>query len=195
MSQTAASADASAIGSGPVSVIAGRYADALFDLARDGGALETVEADMKAVRKSISASSDLRTLLKSPVYGADAQAKAIEAVAARAGFAPLTRNFIALVAKNRRLFALEAMASAFAQRLAAHRGEVTAEAISAAPLNDDQTRRLRGEIERQLGKAVNLHTRVDPELLGGLIVKVGSKMIDSSLKTKLSRLKSVMKEA
>lgn len=195
MSSASATADAPAIGSGAVSAIAQRYADALFDLAREGGALETVERDMRTLKKAIGTSADLRKMLTSPVYDSDAQTRAISAIADKAGFSALARNFIGLVAKNRRLFALDGMAAAFAARMAAHRGEVTAEAISAAPLNDEQLRRLRGEIELQVGKAVNLNARVDPELLGGLIVKVGSKMIDSSLKTKLSRLKSVMKEA
>jgi F-type H+-transporting ATPase subunit delta len=195
MSQASATADAPAIGSGPVSAIAQRYADALFDLARDEGGLESVESDMKALKKAIGASPDFRKMLMSPVYDSEDQGRAVAAVADKGGFSRLSRNFIGLVAKNRRLFALDAMAGAFAARMAAHRGEVTAEAISAAPLNDEQTRRLRGEIERHVGKAVNLNTRVDPDLLGGLVVKVGSKMIDSSLKTKLTRLKSVMKEA
>ncbi|NWG70014.1 MAG: F0F1 ATP synthase subunit delta [Parvularculaceae bacterium] len=183
------------MGPGAVSAIAQRYADALFDLALDTGELESVERDMAALRRAIAASADLRKMLRSPVYDRDAQARAVSAIADKAGFSQLVRNFLGLVAKNRRLFALESITAAFAARMAAHRGEVTAEAISAAPLNDDQTRRLRGEIELHLGKAVNLNIRVDPDLLGGLVVKVGSKMIDSSLRTKLSRLKSVMKEA
>lgn len=195
MSPSAATADATAIGPGAVSAIAHRYADALFELARENGALEAAERDLTALRKAIKASGDFRQMLTSPVYDAESQGRAVSAIAEKAGFNPLVRNFIGLVAKNRRLFALDGMAAAFANRMAAHRGEVAAEVISAAPLNDDQMRRLRGEIERQVGKAVNLNTRVDPELLGGLIVKIGSKMIDSSLKTKLSRLKSVMKEA
>ena len=117
------------------------------------------------------------------------------AIAAKAGVSDLVRKFIGVVAANRRLFALEGIIVAFTRRLADHRGEVSAEAVSAAPLNDEQTKRLRGEIERVVGKAVNLSVKVDKDLLGGMIVKVGSKMIDSSLKTKLNRLKSVMKEA
>ena len=182
-------------GGGVVSGIAARYADALFELALEGGALDSVAADLKGLRAAIDASPDFKTFLSSPVYGADEQERAISAIAEKAGLSALTRNFVSLVAKNRRLFALEGMIAAFAQRLAAHRGEVSAEAISAAALNDDQTKRLRSEIETIVGKAVNLSTRVDPDLLGGLIVKVGSTMIDSSLRTKLNRLKSVMKEA
>lgn len=174
---------------------AARYAEALFDLALDGDALERVEADLKALSGAITGSADLRAMLKSPVYDADAKARAIAAIADKAGVSPLTKNFLGVVAKNRRLFALDGVIAAFMQRLAAHRGEVSAEAVAAAPLNTDQAKRLRGEIERVVGKAVNLTVKVDPELLGGMVVKVGSTMIDSSLKTKLNRLKSVMKEA
>ena len=174
---------------------AARYAEALFDLALDGQALDRVEADLKALSGAIAGSADLRAMLKSPVYDADAKARAIAAIADKAGASPLTKNFLGVVARNRRLFALDGVIAAFTQRLAVHRGEVSAEALSAAPLNADQTKRLRGEIERVVGKAVNLTVKVDPELLGGMVVKVGSTMIDSSLKTKLNRLKSVMKEA
>jgi F-type H+-transporting ATPase subunit delta len=178
-------------GSGPAS----RYAEALFDLAVEDKALERVEADLKALSAAIGASTDFRAMLKSPVYDADAKARAVGAVADRAGVSALTKNFLGVVARNRRLFALDAVIAAFMQRLAEHRGEVSAEAVTAAPLSTDQTKRLRGEIERVVGKAVNLNVKIDPELLGGMVVKVGSTMIDSSLKTKLNRLKSVMKEA
>jgi F-type H+-transporting ATPase subunit delta len=188
-------ADSAAPAAGIMSGIAGRYADALFDLAIESEALEKVAADLAGLRAAIAASRDLRSFLSSPVYGADDQARAISAIADKAGFGALTRNFLNLVAKNRRLFAIEAMIAAFSTRHAAYRGEVGAEAISATPLNEEQTRRLRAEIEAVVGKAVNLSVRADPEILGGLIVKVGSTMIDSSLKTKLNRLKSVMKEA
>ena len=178
-----------------VSGAAQRYAEALFDLALEQNALETVESDLKSLGRAAAGSADFRTFLTSPVYDAGDKAKAIAAIAERAGVSALTRNFLGVVAANRRLFLLEGMMTAFARRLSEHRGEVSAEAIAAAPLNDEQTKRLRGEIERVIGKAVNLSVRVDKDLLGGMIVKVGSKMIDSSLKTKLNRLKSVMKEA
>ncbi len=178
-----------------VSGAALRYAEALFDLALDQNALEKVEADLAALSRAVAASADFRDFLTTPVYDAEDKARAIAAIAEKAGVSGLTKNFLGVVAANRRLFALEGMMTAFRQRLAAHRGEVSAEAVAAAPLNDDQTKRLRGEIERVVGKAINLTVRVDKDLLGGMIVKVGSKMIDSSLKTKLNRLKSVMKEA
>jgi len=178
-----------------ISGVAHRYAEALFDLALDEGALERVETDFAALSSLSSSSADYRAFLTSPVYDADDKARAIAAIAEKAGLSELTRNFLGVVAANRRLFALDGVIASFARRLAEHRGEVGAEAVSAAPLNDDQKKRLRGEIEQVVGKAVNLSVKVDPSLLGGLVVKVGSKMIDSSLKTKLNRLKSVMKEA
>jgi len=178
-----------------ISAAARRYAEALFDLALEQKALEAVESDLKALRRSIEASADFRSFLKSPVYGAEDKARAVAAIAEKSALSGLTRDFLAVVAANRRLFLLESMMIAFDRRLADHRGEVSAEAIAAAALNDEQMKRLRGEIERAVGKAVNLSVKVDHDLLGGMIVKVGSKMIDSSLKTKLNRLKSVMKEA
>lgn len=177
------------------SAAARRYAEALFDLALAEGALDRVDADLDALAAAVEASDDFRAFLTSPVYDAVDKAQAIAAIAKRAGVSPLTENFLGVVAKNRRLFALPGMIAAFRRRLADHRGEISAEAIAAAPLNADQTKRLRGEIERIVGKAVDLSVKVDAELLGGLVVKVGSTMIDSSLRTKLNRLKSVMKKA
>ncbi len=179
----------------PATGVAGRYAAALFDLAKEAGALEAVEADLKALKGAINESDDLRAFINSPVYGRDEQLGAIAALAEKAGYNALTTNFLKLVAKNRRLFALEGMIRAFMARAAADRGEVSAEAVSAAAMNEDQLKALRHEIERQVGKAVNLDVKVDPALLGGLVVKIGSTMIDSSLRTKLNRLKTVMKEA
>ncbi|MEM1397169.1 MAG: F0F1 ATP synthase subunit delta [Pseudomonadota bacterium] len=172
-----------------------RYAGALFDLAQEQGALEAIEADVKALQTMMSSSSEFLSFLKSPVYDAEEKSAAISAIAEKAKFNVLTGNFLKLIAQNRRLFALDEMSAAFLARLSEHRGEVSAEAISAGPLNDDQTKRLRGEIERYLGKAVNLTTSVDPDLLGGIVVKVGSMMVDSSLRAKLARLKTKLKEA
>ncbi|WP_375204822.1 F0F1 ATP synthase subunit delta [Hyphococcus sp.] len=179
----------------PISGVAGRYATALFDLALDAGTLEAVEGELKSLQSAIDGSSDLKAFLKSPVYDRDDQLKAVEALAGKAGFGALVTNFLKLIAKNRRLFALEDMIRAFRALAADHRGEVSAEAATAAPMTDDQVKALRLEIERMVGKAVNLNTRVDPDLLGGLVVKIGSQMVDASLKTKLNRLKTVMKEA
>lgn len=175
--------------------IAQRYASAYFDLMAQENQIDLAEKDMAALKAIIDGSDELRGFIKSPVYSRDDQANAIKAIADKAGFAPLTRNFLNLIAKNRRLFALADMILAFESAIARHRGEVSAEATTTVALSSEQERRLRQEIETLVGKAVNLETKVDPGLLGGMIVKVGSKMIDSSLKTKLNRLQSVMKEA
>jgi F-type H+-transporting ATPase subunit delta len=175
--------------------VAGRYAAALFDLASDEGQADAVEGELKALRAAINESDDLRAFLKSPVYTQEDQLAAVSALADKAGYSVMTSNFLKLVATNRRLFALDAVINAFLAHAAAARGEVSAQAVSAAPMNDEQVKSLRLEIESMVGKAVNLELKVDPDLLGGLIVKVGSQMIDSSLRTKLNKLKTVMKEA
>ncbi|MEO0611865.1 MAG: F0F1 ATP synthase subunit delta [Pseudomonadota bacterium] len=175
--------------------IAERYAAAFFDLAQEHKALDDAEKDLAALKTTIAGAPDLLSFIKSPVYSHEDQEKAIAALADKADFAPLTANFLKLIARNQRLFALPNIIKAFEQALARHRGEVSAEATTAVALSDEQARRLRQEIETLVGQAVNLQTNVDASLLGGMVVKVGSKMIDSSLKTKLNRLQSVMKEA
>ena len=174
---------------------AGRYAEALFDLARDENAVDAIEKDLKTLHVAIGAAPAFRDFLASPLYSRDDQENAISAIAEKSDVSGLTNNFLRLVAKKGRLFLLPKMIGDFL-KLAAHaRGEIDAEATSAAPLSDEQAKRLRCEIERLAGRAVSLQTKVDPELLGGLVVKVGSTMIDSSLRTKLNKLKTAMKEA
>lgn len=173
--------------------VATRYASAFFDLASEAGRVEALEADLAAIGTALEDSAELRALVSSPVYSREEQERAITAILADAD--PLTRNLAALMAKNGRLYALQGVIAEFARLAAAARGEISAEAVTAVPLGDDQQKRLRAEIEASVGKAVNLQTRVDEALLGGLIVKVGSKMVDSSLRTKLTRLKMAMKEA
>jgi F-type H+-transporting ATPase subunit delta len=175
--------------------IGARYASALFDLAKDDGALDTVEKDLTALADALEASQELNSLISNPVFSRDDQEKAITAVLQSGGANALTVNVAGLMARNGRLFALPAVIKAFAKMAADERGEVFAEAVSATALNEDQTRRLRAEIEASVGKAVNLTTKVDESLLGGLIVKVGSRMVDTSLRTKLNQLKMAMKEA
>ncbi|GGD17274.1 F0F1 ATP synthase subunit delta [Aquisalinus flavus] len=175
------------------SEVAQRYASAFFDLAQEEGRLDALESDLTAIGTAIEESDDLQALISSPVYSRAEKESAISAILSQAD--PLTRNLAALMAANGRLFALPGVIVAFRERAAQSRGEVSAEAISAVALNDEQQKRLRAEIEASIGKAVNLQTRVDEKLLGGLIVKVGSKMVDSSLRTKLTRLKMAMKEA
>ena len=175
--------------------MAGRYANALFELAREQNQLPQVEADIKSFEAMLASSEDLRRLVRSPVFSADDQGRAIAAVLAKAQLSPLTANFFKLIAKNRRLFAAPDMIKAFRSILARHRGELTAEVASAVPLNDAQMQALKAQLKATTGKDVQITTSVDPALLGGLVVKVGSRMIDSSLRTKLSNLKLTMKGA
>ena len=187
--------DVSSSSAGSASGVTGRYASALFDLAKEAGAVETVEAELTALKKAIGDSADLAAFIKSPAYGASDQARAVASIVEKSGFSALTSNFLKLVAQNRRLFAIGSIIGAFSELAAADRGETSALAITATPLGDEHARALRQEIETKLGRVVKLETRVDPELLGGLIVKIGSRMIDSSLRTKLNKMKIAMKEA
>ena len=182
--------------SGTTSELSGRYATALFDLARERDALERVEADLGALDAMLDESEDLRRVIRSPVLSREEQAGAIAALAERAGFDDLTRRFLGVLAEHRRLFALPAVARAFRAMLAEHRGEVGAEVTSAVPLTDDQLGALREAIGRYVGeRTVKLETRVDPGLLGGLVVRVGSRMVDASLRTRLQQLETTMKGA
>jgi F-type H+-transporting ATPase subunit delta len=182
-----------AVTSGITSELAERYATALFDLARDRGELDRVGADLEALRAMIGESADLRRLIRSPVLTREEQGKAVEALAERAGFADLTRRFVGVVAEHRRLFALPAVIDAFRAVVAEHRGEVTAEVTSAVPLTEEQLGAVREALGRYVGRAVNLVTNVDPSLLGGLVVRVGSRMVDASLRRRLQQLEHVMK--
>ena len=173
--------------------MAGRYASALFDLAKEQGAVGAVESDFKSLRALLDESADLRTLVRSPMISAEDQGKAIGAILAKAGANPLTASFLRLVARQRRLFAVSDMLKEFAALAARERGEVTANVATAHPLTDAQMTQLKDVLRIAIGKDVQVDTRVDPALLGGLVVKVGSKMIDSSLRTKLNNLKVAMK--
>lgn len=175
--------------------IGARYASALFDLAKEENARDGVEKDLIALGKTIVKSDDLQSLISSPVIPREEKQRAIVALLKAGGAHELSTNVAGLMAANGRLFALPAMVAAYVKMATEARGEVSAEAISAVALNEEQTKRLRAEIEASVGKAVNLETRIDPDLLGGLVVKVGSRMVDSSLRTKLTRLKMAMKEA
>ena len=179
----------------PRSDVAERYASAFFDLAREEGAVEALEGDMRTLRQAYGDSTDLRRLALSPAIPAEEKKRGIEAILSGAGAHPLTRNLLLLMADKGRLFALDGVAAAFLDMASKARGEVTAEAIAAHELSADQARELRAQIEQAIGKRVNLETRVDPALLGGLVVKVGSRMMDSSLKTKLSRLQARLRAA
>ena len=173
--------------------VAGRYATALFDLAEQGKALDAVAADLRALRQMTAESADLARLIVSPVIGRDDQAKAVTALADKAGFNKLTRNILGVMAQNRRLFALDAVISDFLARLSDSRGEMTAEVTSAAPLSDSQLKAVAESLRESTGVKVAVETKVDPRLLGGLVVRVGSRMVDSSLRTKLQKLQLAMK--
>ena len=173
--------------------MAGRYAAALFELAKEQKQLDQVERDVATFRAMLEASADLTRLVRSPIISANAQARALEAVLARAAISGFTSNFLRLLVRNRRLFAVGDMLKAFQDLLAHERGEISADVASAHPLSGEQMQVLSDSLKASIGKNVQIRTRVDPNLLGGLVVKVGSKMIDSSLRTKLNNLKVAMK--
>lgn len=174
--------------------IARPYAAALFDLASDEGQIAAVEADLVAVAGLVADSADFTRFLRSPAIAGDDKATAMDAILGRAGLGPTTANFIRVVARNGRLFALPAIIAAFRELAAKARGEVPAEVTSAVPLSREQVADLAATLKQKIGNTVTLLEHVDPSLIGGLIVKVGSRMIDSSLKTKLSAMKIAMKE-
>lgn len=174
--------------------VPGRYASALYELARDQKAVPAVEAELAKFASLLDASPDLQRMVRSPVFTSEEQTKAITAVLAKAGIGGIAANFLKLLGKNRRLFAVADMIRAFRAIAARERGEVVAEVASAQPLTDAQIADLKATLQgfvakQALGKDVTIHSKVDPGLLGGLVVKVGSRMIDSSLKTKLQNLK------
>jgi len=173
--------------------VAGRYASALFEVATDGGKVAEVEADLAKFEALCGESADLTSLIRSPVIAADDQANALAAVLTKAGVSTITINFFKLLAKNRRLFVAADVVRGFRALAARARGEVTAEVIGAAPLSDQHVAELRNTLKASVGKDVTLVQKVDPSLLGGLIVKLGSRMIDSSLKTKLATMKLVLR--
>ncbi len=177
-----------------VSGMAGRYASALFDLATEENAIDAVAADLDNFAALLDESDDLRRLTRSPVFTADEQSKAISAVLDKVGVNPLTAKFVKLVAANRRLFAIEGMIKAFRALVAAKRGTATAEVTVAEPLTDARRDALSDALREITGKTVDFDVKVDPRILGGLIVRLGSRMVDASLKTKLNSIRLAMKE-
>jgi len=169
--------------------MAGRYASALFDLAKESSKVKDVEADLTKFAALLDESDDLRRMVRSPVISTEDQGRAMSAVLSKAGIGGLAANFFNLITSNRRLFAAADMIKGFRALAAKDRGEMTAEVTSAAALNESQIAELKNTLKQSMGKDVALNTRIDPSLLGGLVVKVGSRMIDSSLKTKLQNLK------
>lgn len=176
-----------------VSGIAGRYATALFDLARDAGQLDAVANDLTALSRMLGESADLVRLVRSPVFSREDQARAIAAVAEKAGFSDLVRRFLGVLASNRRLFALADTIASFKILLSHHRGEALAEVTSAVALNDAQLQQIKSSLSSAAAGNVVINAKVDPSLIGGLIVKLGSRMIDASVRTKLNNLKTAMK--
>jgi len=175
--------------------MAGRYATALFDLALDANAIEAVKADLDRFDALVAESADLNRLVRSPVFSAEEQLQALAAVLEHAGIGGLAANFFKLVAANRRLFAVHDMIKAFRALVAQHKGEATAAVTVAEPLKDQHVDALRAALKSVTGKDVDLDIKIDPAILGGLVVKLGSRMVDSSLRTKLNGIKHAMKEA
>lgn len=180
--------------SSPISGVAERYARSLYDLAAEAGSVQAVEADLGRFEALLSSSPDLDRLIKSPVFSAEDQFKAISAILDKAGISGLAANFLRVVARNRRLFAVPAMISAFRRVAAEQRGELAADVTSAHALTPAQENELKDALKAIAGKDVTLTVGVDPALLGGLVVKMGSRQIDTSLKTKLNSLKLALKE-
>jgi len=179
-----------------ISGMAGRYGNALFELARDEKAIDAVKADLDHFDAMIAGSPDLTRLVRSPVFGADEQLKALQAILDKAGIKGLAANFLRVVTTNRRLFAVCEMIRAFRALAATHKGEVVAEVTVAEKLSDKNLDALKDALKSVTGgKDIDLDMNVDPAIIGGLIVKVGSRMVDSSLRTKLNAIKIAMKEA
>jgi F-type H+-transporting ATPase subunit delta len=176
-----------------VSGLADRYAAALFDLADERKTLDAVADDLRTLRVMLRDSGDLRRLIRSPVLSREEQAKGIAALAELAKISPLTRNFLGLLAQNRRLFALPEMIEGYLHRLAEARGEVTAHVVTAQDLSPEQREAVNEQLRKAVGRKVAVDVEVDPGLLGGLVVRVGSRMVDASLRSKLNRLQLAMK--
>jgi F-type H+-transporting ATPase subunit delta len=178
-----------------VSGMAGRYATALFDLAKEANAIDAVQADLARFDALVAESADLNRLVRSPAFSTDDQLRALTAVLDRTGIGGLAGNFLKLVTSNRRLFAVRDMIKAFGELVAQHKGEATAQVTVAEQLKDEHVQALRSALKAVSGKNVTLDIKVDPAIIGGLVVKLGSRMVDSSLRTKLNAIKHAMKEA
>lgn len=174
--------------------VAERYASSLFELALGAGVVEPVDADLDKFQAMLNESDDLKRLVTSPVFSAKEQSSAIAAITEKAGISGLAANFLKVVAGNRRLFAIPGMIVAYREFVAAHRGEITAEVTSAHALDEAQETELKAALKSVTGKDVKVALTIDPSILGGLIVKVGSRQADTSLRTKLSTLKLALKE-
>jgi F-type H+-transporting ATPase subunit delta len=174
--------------------IAARYATALFELASEEKALKALESDIDTLDGALGDSADLRDLIHSPIYGREETAAAIGGVADKMGLHAITGNTLRLMASKRRLFVLPALLASLREKIAEHKGEVTAEVTSAKALTKAQTDKLVASLKASFGKTINLKATVDESIIGGLVVKVGSKMIDTSVRSKLNALQNTMKE-
>jgi len=181
------------ISGGITASLAGRYASALYDLANEQGFVSAVESDLENLSAALRESGDLASLIRNPEVSRDAAGKAMDGVAALLGLSPLTRNFLGVLATNRRLASLTDVIRAFNAIAAAMRGEVSAEVTTAHPLDDAQIAALSAKLKEREGRDVKIQTSVDPDILGGLVVKIGSQMIDSSIRTRLNSLAHAMK--
>jgi F-type H+-transporting ATPase subunit delta len=175
--------------------MAGRYATALFDLASETNAVDSVKADLERFEALVAEIGDLERLVRSPVFSADEQLHALSAVLDRVGIGGLAAQFLKLVTANRRLFAARDMIRGYRELVAKHKGEATAEVTVAEKLKDEHVEALRAALKSVSGKDVDLDIKIDPAIIGGLVVKLGSRMVDTSLRTKLNAIKHAMKEA
>ena len=173
--------------------LAGRYASALFDLARDQRQIESVGNSLDALSQALLDSKDFGELITSPLVSRDEAGKALAALAPQLNLDPITANFLGVLARNGRKSELRSVIRAFRRLAAEHRGEATAEVVTARPLNDDQLAALKQQLRTRAGRDVNIDASVDPNILGGIVVKLGSQQIDASIRTKLNRLALAMK--
>ena len=179
-----------------ISGMAGRYANALFELALEDKAVDAVKKDLEQFDAMVAGSTDLNRLVRSPVFGVEDQLKALSAVLDKAGIKGLAANFLRVITGNRRLFAVRDMIRSYRALVSAHKGEVSAQITVAEPLSDKNLDALKSALKTVTGgKDIDLDVKVDPTIIGGLIAKVGSRMVDSSLRTKLNAIKFAMKEA
>ena len=178
-----------------VSGVSGRYATALFELARDEKSIDAVKADLDKFDALLNESADLKRLVRSPVFAADTQSKALSAVLDKAGITGISANFLKVLTANRRLFAVADVVRAFNALVAKYKGEASADVTVAEPLSEKNLDALKAALKAVSGKDVTLNVKVDPSIIGGLVVKLGSRMVDSSLRTKLNSIKHAMKEA
>ena len=178
-----------------VSGMAGRYATALFDLASETNAIDAIQADLDRFDALVAEIGDLDRLVRSPVFSADEQLRALGAVLDQAGIGGVAAKFLRLVTANRRLFAVREMIRGYRELVALRKGEATAEVTVAEKLKDEHVEALRAALKSVSGKDVDLNIKIDPAIIGGLVVKLGSRMVDTSLRTKLNAIKHAMKEA